>query len=25
VIDFHFKTRARKPLEEKFEIRLPGF
>jgi len=25
VIDFHFKTRSRKPLEEKFEIRLPGF
>lgn len=25
MIDFHFKTRSRKPLEEKFEIRLPGF
>jgi hypothetical protein len=25
VTDFHFKTRARKPLEEPFEIELPGF
>lgn len=25
VTDFHFKTRARKPLEEAFEIELPGF
>ena len=25
VTDFHFKTRARKPLEEQFDIELPGF
>lgn len=25
ITDFHFKTRARKPLDENFEIELPGF
>lgn len=24
-IDYHFKTRARKPLKERLEIQLPGF
>ena len=24
-IDYHFKTRARKPIEENIEINLPGF
>jgi len=24
-IDYHFKTRARKPLEENIQINLPGF
>jgi hypothetical protein len=24
-IDYYFKTRARKPLDEKLKIQLPGF